>query len=62
MNGSRYEFVWPSAADAIPVLLIFVVLPLWLIQIVLKYTRISRPKKALLIPVCLVSPLILAAL
>jgi hypothetical protein len=34
MNEPRLEFVWPSLGDAVPVLLIFVVLPAWLIWVV----------------------------
>jgi hypothetical protein len=60
MNSS-YELVWPSVGEAIPVLLIFVVLPLWLTQVVLSYTHLARWKKVALIPLCMVSPLLVTA-
>lgn len=61
MNESQLEFVWPAPADAIPILLAFVVLPVWLISTIFKYTRSSLLKKVLLVPVCLVAPLLLSA-
>ena len=61
MGEMRLEFVWPSLLDAIPVLLIFVVLPGWLVWLVFKYTSLSRWKKALLLPVCLIAPFLVTA-
>ncbi len=61
MGGTQLEFVWPSLPDAIPVLLIFIVLPGWLVWLVFKYTSLSRWKKALLLPVCLIAPFLVTA-
>ena len=58
MGETRLEFVWPSPPGAIQVLLILMVLPGWLIWLLFKYTSLSRWKKALLLPVCLIAPLL----
>lgn len=61
MRETPLEFVWPSLPDAIPVLLIFVVLPGWLVWLVFMYTSLSRWKKALLLPVCMITPILVTA-
>lgn len=58
MGETRLEFVWPSLPGAIQVLLILIVLPGWLVWLLFKYTSLSRWKKALLVPVCLIAPLL----
>ncbi len=62
MGETRLEFVWPWQPDVIPALLIFIVLPGWLVWLVFKYTSLSRWKKALLLPVCLIAPLLVTEL
>lgn len=61
MGNTHLEFMWPSLPDTIPVLLIFIVLPGWLIWLVFRYTSLSRWKKYILLPICLISPLLATA-
>jgi len=61
MGKTQLEFMWPSLPDAIPVLIIFIVLPGSLIWLVFKYTTFARWKKALLLPVCLIAPFLVTA-
>jgi len=62
MGGPQIEFVWPGLIGAIPFLLIAVIIPAQLIFLVFKYSRISNLKKCLLVPVCIVIPLIVSSL
>src|SRR3972149_41683 len=55
MGKTQLEFMWPSLPDAIPVLIIFIVLPGSLIWLVFKYTTFARWKKALMLAVCLIA-------
>ena len=56
MEESGLEFVWPSLVDAIPIVVIVIALPLWLVYMVFKYTHLFTDQKFVLIPVCIVLP------
>ena len=58
MDNPNLEFVMPGVIDAIPLIVILFLLPIWLLVILFKYSGVSRFKKALLVPVCIVAPLI----
>jgi hypothetical protein len=62
MGEMRLEFMWPSLLDAIPALLIFVVMPAWLVGLIFKYTSLSRWKKAILLPAGVIAPFLVTAL
>jgi len=56
MEGSEYQFYWPGIINALPVFLIFVVLPVWLLILFFRYTRLSLFKKWILVPACILGP------
>lgn len=62
MERAQIEFVWPGFADAIPMIVIGVVLPAWLIYVVFRYTRLRAVWKLLLIPVSVIAPFIVSLL
>lgn len=62
MGDAQFEFVWPGLPDAIPGLIIVLVLPAWLMWIVFKHMSFSTWKKVFLVPVCLIAPFLVTAL
>jgi len=56
MDGSELEFYWPGFFFAFPVMVVGIVLPVWLLFLVFRYTKFSTIKKALLVPVCILGP------
>jgi len=60
MDKSSLEFVMPGVIDAIPLIVIFLVLPIWLLVIVFKYSGFSKFKKVVFVPVCVVAPFIVS--
>lgn len=62
MERAQIEFVWPGFPDAIPMIVIGVLLPAWLIYVVFRYTRLRVVWKLLLIPVSVIAPFIVSLL
>lgn len=60
MDKPALEFVMPGMIDAIPLIVIFLVLPIWLLVIVFRYSGISNLKKVALVPVCIVAPFVVS--
>ena len=56
MEGYEIEFYWPGFFFALPVIVVGVVLPAWLLILVFRYTKFPILKKLLLVPVCIISP------
>jgi len=58
---AQIRFVWPGIGPAIAPILVFVAMPIVLIFSVYRYTSIPKSRKIILIPVCVVAPVLIAS-
>ena len=58
MEGAELELYWPGFIHALPVIVVFVALPTWLLVLVFRYTQLPVLKKWLFVPVCILGPFI----
>lgn len=62
MESTNIEFYWPGFTDALPVIVLIVVLPAWLLWLLFRRTSLSKGRKWILVPWCILCPFLSALL
>ena len=62
IGNKNVELVWPGLFDAAPAILLFVVMPSFLIYGLFKYSSASKLRKVAYIPLCILGPFLISGL
>lgn len=62
IGNGNYELIWPGWFNASPAILLFVVMPSFLIFALYRYTSLSKSKKIAYTPLCILGPPLISGL
>lgn len=62
IGNKNVELIWPGLFDATPAILLFVVMPCFLIYGLFKYSSASKLRKKAYIPLCILGPFLIFGL
>ena len=62
MESTNLEFYWPGFIDALPVIVVMVALPIWLLWLLFWRTSLPKGRKWILVPLCILGPSLSALL